>query len=141
MKYKQDVRRQRVLDRLVMQVDDKTLSKEKVSYLKGQIDNLLANLAGRKRTKRKAGVVVEQSKDRYYIDIYSISMHYVKNSVRRKKENKGKSKKKLKQVKSVNFVRSVVLQPGMIQAYKEGRMGLSPRTHKFTVRRDENYSV
>lgn len=76
------------------------------------------------------------SKDKWLIDIYTVNYGYVKNSVRRKKENKGKSKKKMKKVKTTTFVKTVINQPGMIQSFKEGRMGLSPKTHVFKLRQD-----
>lgn len=72
---------------------------------------------------------------RYFVDIYSIHLGYVKNSDRRK--NKGKSRKKMRKVKNTTFVRSVVFQPGMVESFREGRMGVSPKTHTFRVRREE----
>lgn len=90
---------------------------------------------GKKEKKNQQGEVIEKEKDVYFIDIYSISTSYVKRSERKK--NKGKSTKKLKQQKTVSFVRSVKSQPGMITAYKDGKMGLSPRTHKFQMRKEE----
>lgn len=93
-------------------------------------------LGGGKKNKRKIvvnGEVVQG--DRWYIDIYRISYAKVKRSERRK--NKGKSRKKLRTVKTLSFVKSVVLQPGMLSNFREGRMGISPREHTFRTRKDE----
>ena len=69
------------------------------------------------------------------IDIYTVTYGYIKRAERRK--NKGKSTKKMKKHKSVSFLRSMIAQPGMIQSLREGRMGISPKTHTFRLRKEE----
>lgn len=88
---------------------------------------------GRIARKNKEGEVVKE--EPYFIDIFTISTSYVKRSERKK--NKGKSTKKLKHQRIVSLLKSVKAQPGMILAYKEGKMGLSPKTHKFQIRKEE----
>lgn len=94
-------------------------------------------LSGKKKTvvNEKGELVKEESKEKWYIDIYQIHLGYVKNSERRK--NKGKSRKKMKKVRSTSFVRSVIMQPGMMQAYRDGKMGISPKNHSFRARKEE----
>jgi hypothetical protein len=113
------------------------LSENDQKRIKTEVKILHDRLNGTKKAvKRKntEGTGNNSKEDRWLIDIYSVNYGYVKNSERRK--NKGKSKKKLKKVKTVSLLRTVVAQNGMITAYKEGRMGLSPKSHAFKLRRD-----
>ena len=87
------------------------------------------------RTKKKLIPGTTKIEDKWYIDIYTIKYGYVKQSERRK--NKGKSRKKMKRVKSSSLLRTVIAQTGMITAYKEGRMGLSPKQHSFKLRKED----
>jgi hypothetical protein len=107
--------------------------KERISK---EIKLLQSRLNGEKKATKKKVAAGENGKqdDKWLIDIYSVNYGYVKNSERRK--NKGKSKKKMKKVKTTSLLRTVVAQSGMINSYKEGRMGLSPKTHVFKLRRD-----
>lgn len=114
------------------------LTEHDETRIKIELKSLRDYLAGIKKKKILKKAEAEASKeDRWYIDIYSISMSSIKRSERKK--NKGKSRKALKQVRSTSFLKSVVAQPGMIQNYKEGRMGLSPKSHVFKMRRDLMY--
>jgi hypothetical protein len=87
------------------------------------------------KIKQKLKPGTAEIADKWYIDVYTIKYGYIKNSERRK--NKGKSRKKMKRVKTVSFIKSMIAQPGMIQAFKEGRMGLSPKHHTFKLRRED----
>lgn len=102
-----------------------------------ELQNLRNSLENKKK-KAKAGGDNKQ-KDKWFIDIYSVQYGYVKRSDRRK--NKGKSRKGLKKTKNVSLLKTVVAQDGMITAYKEGRMGLSPKTHAFKLRKDEPFTL
>ena len=118
------------------------LSEEDKLRITEEIRLLDYYLNGGKKARPQASsgdIVEEKEKVRYFIDISSVSHGYVRRSVRKK--NKGKSTKKLKAQKSVTFIRSVVARPGDILAYKEGRMGLSPKNHIFKIRREEISSI
>lgn len=102
---------------------------------KARIEKELNNLLNPKAKKAEVNPVTKQVEDRWFIDIYTIKYGYMKNSERRK--NKGKSKKKMRRVKTVSFIKSIIAQPGMIQSFKEGKMGISPKSHTFKMRKDE----
>lgn len=110
----------------------------KLNRMEKEINILKDRLAGKDKKKATKEGVPLQEKERWFIDIYAIHLAYVKNSERRK--NKGKSRKKLKKVRNTSFVKSVVAQPGMIQNYRDGKMGISPKFHSFRMRKEEpNY--
>ncbi len=101
-----------------------------------EIETLKSRLAGEKKRKVvTTGPQKEAIGDKWFIDVYSISFSRTKHSDRRKA--KGKSRKKTRTVKTTSLLKSVTLQPGMIQAYREGRMGLSPKSHTFRLRKEE----
>jgi hypothetical protein len=102
-----------------------------------ELDRLLNPKAKKKAKTEDKGPV--KNPERWYIDIYSIKYGYIKNSERKKQ--KGKSRKKMKKVKTSSLLKSVVAQDGMITAYKEGRMGLSPKNHSFKLRKEELFSL
>ena len=136
MNLKKAVRQKRVIAYLENQLKtgigyDGTalIDKDKARIIR-ELDNLQKNPG-----KKKGGKKVEQSKDKWFIDIYTVQYGYVKHSDRRK--NKGKSRKGLKKTKNVSFIRSIVAQDGMITAYKDGRMGVSPKSHIFKLRKEE----
>lgn len=141
------LRRERVASRLTAQLKSgtKTVGTEQVSLTIGDITRIkkelgLVNsyLSGKKRVRRvKKGqaMVSADNKDRWFLDIFKLHYGYTKRSERRK--NKGKSRKKMKKVKTVTFVKSVILQPGMMAAYRDGKMGISPREHSFRARKEE----
>lgn len=139
MNKRKQARRERALDRLYQHL---VSYKEKkytfsVEYIEKDIKILKDRLAGiKKPVKTKSGAVVVNGKkeDRWFIDIYNISYSRVKRSERRK--NKGKSRKKMRTQKTVSLLKTVTAQDGMITSYREGRMGLSPKNHKFILRRD-----
>lgn len=135
MQYKIQSRRQRTLARweailaLPNTVPEvKQRIQKEVNILHDRINNI-------KRPKKAKADGTQPAGDRYFIDIFQINLAYVKNSERRK--NKGKSKKKLKKQRSTVFVKSVVSQPGMMQRYRDGLMGVSPKNHSFRFRKDE----
>lgn len=105
--------------------------------IKKELEIVKARLSGEK--KKRATKVEGQSKDskgdKWFIDIFTVSFSRVKHSERRKA--KGKSRKKTRTVKTVSFFKSVTVQPGLIQAYREGRMGISPKSHSFRMRKEE----
>lgn len=105
--------------------------------IKKEISILNDRLAGKKKGVKELpkGAAPEAPKQKWFIDIYQIHLGYVKNSERRK--NKGKSRKKMRKTRNVTFVKSVIMQEGMMQAYREGRMGISPKNHSFRARREE----
>jgi hypothetical protein len=105
--------------------------------IKSEVKHLHDYLNGVKKVKKKKAAEAQSDKnDKWIIDIYTVTYGYVKNSERRKKANKGKSKKKMKKVKTVSLIKSITAQPGMVRNYTEGRMGLSPKSHIFKLRRD-----
>lgn len=151
MNTKKDERRKRalkrweeflsILEEKYKKIEDKEAAKSEakhISFIKSEISTLTDILSGKKKIKvdEKGELkVVEKPKERYFMDIYSIHLGYIKNSERRK--NKGKSRKKMKKMKGKSFVKSVVLQPGMVQQFREGRMGISPKSHTITIRKEE----
>lgn len=149
-----DARRERAKERLKAQLEKGTktekvsqltlattganqipLTKEDITRIKKELVALDGKPRKKGATKKKQEGEVTEEKDKWFIDIYSISMSYVRNSERRK--NKGKSKKKMKKVKNTAFVKSVVARPGLITQYKDGKMGISPKTHVFKMRKEE----
>jgi len=153
-------RRQRVLDKLrtnIKRLEEEIRKKEilkkysnnpestKLLKYYERINNEKTVLEDRLSGKKKVVVIKDEKtgavvpKQRWFIDIYSVHMSYVKNSERRK--NKGKSKKKLKKVKSTSLIRSIIFQEGMIDSFRQGRMGISPKTHTFRIRREEPQTV
>lgn len=145
MNKKKDARRESAIDRFQAQLGSKvkTVGTEKIpltpldiTRIKQDITNT-KNRIGKSNTRRakKTLGALESKGDKWFIDIYTVTYGYVKRSERRK--NKGKSTKKLKKKKTVSFLKSVVAQEGMITAMKEGRSGLSPKTHVFKLRREE----
>lgn len=118
----------------VKQVKDvkEPLTEKDITRIKNEIKVLSGD--GKKPKVDKKGEIIE-TKERWFIDIYHISFSYIKNSERRK--NKGKSRKKTKKVKTRSLVKSVVMQPNLMQAYREGRMGISPKNHSFSARKEE----
>lgn len=119
------------------------LTKEDRLRIAKELEVLGDYMQGKKKVQKNRRSVIktdgEKPKDKWFIDIHSISTSYVKRSVRKK--NKGKSTKKLKRVKSVNFIRSVVARDGDITAYREGRMGISNRLHTFRMRKEVPISL
>lgn len=115
------------------------LTPKDIKRIKNEMNILHDRLDGKKkkRVSKKQTSTVTVSDERWLIDIYSIHYGYVKRTDRKK--NKGKSRKKMKKQKSVSFVKTVVAQAGMINNYREGKMGISPRFHKFVLRKDETY--
>lgn len=113
------------------------LEEKDKTRIKNELDILKARLSGEKKKKvQKTGVKEEGGKGaKYFIDIFSISFSRSKRSERRK--SKGKSRKKMRTVKTTSFLKSVTFQEGMVQAFREGRMGLSPRSHTFRIRKEE----
>lgn len=114
---------------------EELLTDKDIARIKQELVLIEAYNSGKKKVKKtKEGKVVEE-KQRWFIDILSVAYGYVKRTERKK--NKGKSRKKLKRIKSITFLKTVVAQEGMITAYREGRMGISPKTHTFRLRKDE----
>lgn len=126
--------RQRRCQRALERLENRVKKGDKSDKVLREIANIKKNLDGSKKKKQEQEESNKKG-DRWFIDIFAIHLGYVKNSERRK--NKGKSRKKLKKVKTVNFVKSIIAQPGAIQSYREGRMGLSPKTHTFRMRKEE----
>lgn len=112
------------------------MSEKDRTRIEFELDRLLNPKAKKKEVKIEGPV---KNPERWYIDIYAIKYGYMKNSERRK--TKGKKRKALKRVKTTSLLKSVVAQDGMITAYKEGRMGLSPKTHAFKLRKEELFSL
>lgn len=111
--------------------------------IKSELETLTDRIAGKKKPARVkkiavAGTVQEEG-PRWMIDIFGINYSRVKRTQRKK--NKGASRKKMRTVKSVSFVKTVVAQPGMITAYREGKMGLSPKTNMFRLRKEDEVRI
>lgn len=110
--------------------------KTSLDRMKREEQILVDRLAGKKKVVvTKEGETVPVEKERWFIEIYSINLGYVKRTERKK--NKGKSRKKMRKVKSVTFVKRVVAQPGMIQNFRDGKMGISPKSHTFRMIKEE----
>ena len=148
-------RRQRALKRLEQSIkfgyrparpgeEDQVVKGKGVPYtdkqketMKKELETLTDRLSGIKKKREvkneQTGEVIK--KDRWFIDIYHIHMSSVKRSDRKK--NKGKSRKKMRSVRSRTFVKSVVFQEGMMQSFRDGKMGISPKNHSFVARKEE----
>ena len=147
MNQKKDKRREAAIARFTKELEDKvrTVGKEeKVPLTLGDVTRIQKDIAntikliGKKkpsRSRKRTGILDDSKGDKWIIDIFTVTYGYIKRSERKK--NKGKSTKKMKKHKSVSFVRSVIAQPGMIQSLREGRMGISPKTHTFRLRKEE----
>jgi hypothetical protein len=142
MDTKKQARRERAKERLTAQLASgvkttkegtQPLTDQDRKRIKKELEVLATDGKKKKPTPGKDGR--EEKQEKWFIDIYSINYGYIKNSERRK--NKGKSRKKMKKVKTMSLVKSVVAQPGMITSYKDGRMGLSPKFHAFKLRKEE----
>ena len=96
--------------------------------LSNEIKALTDRLNGVKKKVNKE-IVVEGPK--WYIDIFTVKYGWSK------KERGKKKKMKTKRVKQTSFVKSVTSRPGLLQRYKEGLEGISPKHHIFKLRRDE----
>lgn len=143
-------KRKKALDRLVVQLESgkkmvkdtiQPLTPADVSRIKQEITNLEHYLSGKKKPRKrklKEGEIEQPQGDKYWIEIFSISFSTIKRSDRRK--NKGKSRKKMRIQRSVTFVKKVVMQPGLLQKYRQGIMGISPRNHSFRVKKDEEFT-
>jgi len=127
-----------ITDESGVKIEKVPLSEADTKRISEQIVALDFYISGGKKKKVVKSQTSEETTkdDKWFIDIYSIHESYVKRSERKK--NKGKSTKKLKKVKSVNFVRSVVAHKGAMLAYREGKMGLSPKSHKFVMRKADS---
>lgn len=131
------IRTERALARLENTINSgKVEPKDQKRYVQ-EILNIKANLDGNKKVKVVSPS--EKPDDKWVIDIFSIKYGYVKQSQRRK--NKGKSKKKMKRVKTSSLVKTVSNHPGLLDSYREGRMGMSPKTHTFRMRKIEPWII
>ena len=111
---------------------DKERIKKEIKIL----DDALHGVKKVNRKRKQPTTTIQQTEtEKTYIDIYSVSYGYTKRTVRKK--NKGKSRKKMKRVKSLTLLRSIIAQPGAITAFREGRMGISPKHHVFKLRTEE----
>lgn len=110
------------------------MTDQDLKRLKSEIKLLSDRIAGVKKVKavKSTGEAIEKANP-WVIDIYSVKYGYASKAA--KKASKGKSKKtKMKRVKSISLVKTVTSQPGMLQRYKDGLMGISPKNHVFKMR-------
>lgn len=117
---------------------DVPLTESDVKRIKAEIQSLSDYLSGKKKTSKATNQPDQKDakpKEKWFIDIYQINFGSTKHSERRK--NKGKSRKKIKKTRSTTWVKTVTLQPGLVQQYREGKMGISPRNHSFRLRKEE----
>lgn len=136
------LRRASALKRLTIQLESgsKIETESKKIYVESQIGILNDRLNGIKKRKKKNRSEKEQVSEEkdWVIDIYNVVYGYAKRSERRK--TKGKSRKSLKRTKNVSLLKTVKNKPGLITAYRDGKMGVSPKNHKFILRKIENFS-
>lgn len=136
MSIRKTKRRISARERLLAQLESGRLitDDKKLEFVKNQINILNDRIKGLKKFKKTKFQTKELEEDKdFVIDIYRITTSYAKRSERRK--TKGKSRKSLKQIKTVSFLKSVANRPGLITAYKEGKQGISPKEHKFILRK------
>ena len=136
--YKKHIEINKVTKEAPYFINKEVINKESnnIERSKKEISTIEDRLSGKVMKVNEKGILVkEQPKERWFIDIFTIHMGYVKNSERRK--NKGKSRKKMKKTRTTTFLKSVVSQPGMIQQFKDGKMGISPKSHSFRFRKEE----
>ena len=118
------------------------MSKEDKSRLQREIISLQNRINGVKKSKAKvknSTEIVEQ-KNTWVIDIYSVKYGYQNKAAKKAAKKSSGSRKKMKRVKKMTLVKSVVAIPGYLQKYKDGLMGISPKNHVFKMRNTEvNY--
>ncbi len=145
---RKNARQQRAARRLSNQLDEgnKTAKDEKGELVsvplsdsdRQRISTELSRLGdyvqGLKRAPKAINKKAEKPEDKWFIDIYTVSTSYAKRSERRK--TKGAKGKKIKRVKSKAFLKTVIAREGDAIAYREGRMGLSPKNHIFIARKE-----
>lgn len=115
------------------------LSDKDIKRIKAEIQTLKASLQGIKKTRisKTTSEPVEVKKNTWVIDIFSIKYGY-ENKAAKKQAGKTKgSRKKMKRVKKMTLVKSVSMIPGVLQKYKDGLMGISPKQHVFKARNTE----
>ncbi len=110
---------------------ERPYTEREIQEKKDQIEILNARLNGEKRFSKNKKQQEVREEENWVIEIYKINFGYVKNSERRKL--KGGSKKKLKKVKTMTLHQTVKNRPGLINQYKAGLMGISPKTHAFKM--------
>lgn len=110
--------------------------------LQQEIQTLTNRINGVKKSKIqvKSTEIVEQ-KNTWVIDIYAIKYGYQNKAAKKAAKKSSGSRKKMKRVKQMSLVKTVVLVPGSLQKYKDGLMGISPKNHVFKTRNTEHQSI
>jgi hypothetical protein len=122
---------------------EREYTKEEIAEMQSQIEVLKRRINGESISKTKTpkirsskskDVDSENYDDGYVIKIYSVKFGFVNKAA--KKQTKGKSKavkKKMKKEKNDVLVQTVKNRPGLINRYKSGLMGYSPKNHTFKM--------
>jgi len=114
---------------LMTEQDKKRLQKE--------ITSLTNRINGVKKKTIKKENAVEEKVNPWVIDIFSIKYGYQNKAAKKIAKKSRGSRKKMKRVKTMTLVKTVVLQKGLLQKYKDGLMGISPKNHVFKTRNTE----
>jgi hypothetical protein len=117
--------------------EERPLTDKEINEKKSQIDTLQRRLRGEKVVKKQVvnGKTVEKQDDGFSIEIYSVRYGYQSKAAAR--SAKGKKKKGMKKVKTMTLLQTVKNRPGLITAYKNGTMGISPKSHVFKMVKKE----
>ncbi len=115
------------------------LSDKDITRIKREIQTLKSSLQGIKKTRvsKTTSEPVEVKKNHWVIDIFSIKYGYENKAAKRQAGKVKGSRKKMKRVKRMTLVKSVSMIPGILQKYKDGVMGISPKHHVFKARNTE----
>lgn len=115
------------------------LTEKDIKRIKSEIQTLKLSLQGIKKTRisKTTFEPVEVKKNTWVIDIFSIKYGYESKAARKQAGKTRGSRKKMKRVKRMTLVKSVSMIPGVLQKYKDGLMGISPKQHVFKARNTE----
>lgn len=112
------------------------LSKHDKNRLSQEIASLKRRISGDRVVKAKStnNTSLEENKyEGWVIDIYNVKFGY-QNQADRKAAKKGGKRKKMKKKKTLTFLKSVNMKSGLLKKYKDGLMGISPKTHVFKIK-------
>jgi len=116
------------------------LTNADITRIKYEIDILSQRLSGttitrlKNQRKVKDSDIKEIKVNTKVIDIYSVTYGYG-NKAAKKAAGKSRGKRiKMKKIKRMGFVKSVQMLDGILDKYRQGKMGLSPKHHVFKTR-------
>jgi hypothetical protein len=135
---RKNAKRQQALHFFNRSLNDPETPMETKERLKAHIAETIDALNGVKKVKKSktTGEIVDKSYEGEFIEIYRVSYGYVRRTERKKLKGKGQSTKKLKtkRQKTLTLLRTVANRPGLLQRFREGKEGISPKHHTFSLK-------